>query len=208
MNTSLPTDRRPRAAWKFVSLLLLAIGLAGCGAMRAQNPDSPLKPVRAVALDGDAHVMLTGHDMVAYFTLGRHALGSPQIKTVHQGVTFRFISAEHKALFDADPAKYIPQYGGYCASGISYAIPWGGDAEAWRIIDGKLYMFGGDTSRASFELDLKRNLALADGYWRDEVAGRNSFLQRSKRLIFRVPHYKSDAQLAADVAAARSAGKP
>ena len=182
-------------ATRFAAALLLAASLAGCGAMRAQNPDSPLKPVRAVALDGDEHVMLTGHDMVAYFTLGRHEPGLAQFKTVYQGVTFRFMNAEHKALFDADPAKYIPQYGGYCASGISYAIPWGGDAQTWRIIDGKLYIFGGAGSRAAFELDPKQNLALADRYWRDEVAGSNSYIQRSKRLIFRVPHYKSGAEL-------------
>ena len=199
---------RPRAMIRVAAALWLAASLAGCGAMRAQNPDSPLKPVRAVALDGDEHVMLTGHDMVAYFTLGRHAPGLPQFKTVVQDVTFRFMNAEHKALFDADPARYMPQYGGYCASGISYAIPWGGDADTWRIIDGKLYIFGGEASRAAFELDLPRNLALADGYWRDEVAGSNSFVQRTKRLIFRVPHYKSDAQLAADVAAAQAAKKP
>jgi YHS domain-containing protein len=198
----------PRSVLRLAAALLLVAGLAGCGAMRAQNPDSPLQPVRAVALDGDAHVMLTGHDMVAYFTLGRHEAGLAQFKTLHQGVTFRFMNAEHKALFDADPAKYIPQYGGYCASGISYAIPWGGDADSWRIVGGKLYMFGGEASRAAFELDLQRNLALADGYWRDEVAGRNSFVQRTKRLVFRVPHYKSGAQLAADVASAQAAKKP
>ncbi len=209
----MPHPDPPRAVLRRTLARLLATGavvglLAGCSAMLAQNPDSPLKPVRAVAMDGDDHVMLTGHDVVAYFTLGRHAAGLPQFKTVHQGVTFRFMNAEHKALFDADPARYLPQYGGYCASGISYAIPWGGDADAWRIIDGKLYIFGGPTSRASFELDTAGNIALADRYWRDEVAGRNSFVQRSWRLVFRVPHYKSDAQLAAEVAAAQGRKAP
>jgi YHS domain-containing protein len=209
----MPHPDKHRALLRRTLARLLVAGaiaalLAGCGAMLAQNPDSPLKPVRAVAMDGDDHVMLTGHDMVAYFTLGRHAPGLAQFKSVHQGVTFRFMSAEHKALFDADPARYLPQYGGYCASGISYAIPWGGDADTWRIIDGKLYIFGGPTSRASFELDTARNIALADRYWREEVAGRNSFVQRTWRLVNRVPHYKSDAQLAADVAAAQGRKTP
>ncbi len=185
----------PPRAWPLLAALLLTITLGGCGTMLSQNPSSPLKPVRAVAMDGDAHVMLDGHDMVAYFTQGRHALGSAQFKTVHEGVTFYFASAEHKALFDREPAKYLPQYGGFCANGINYGIPWGGDADTWRIIDGKLYIFGGAGSRAAFELDPKQNLALADRYWRDEVAGSNSYIQRSKRLIFRVPHYKSGAEL-------------
>ena len=89
-----------------------ALALAGCRALIAQNPDSPLEPVNAVADGDDDRVMLKGHDVVAYFTLGRHALGSNQYRSVYEGVTFRFMSAQHKALFDADPKKYQPEYGG------------------------------------------------------------------------------------------------
>jgi YHS domain-containing protein len=183
--------------------LLMAATLSGCSALQAQNPSSALKPVNAVAMEGDDRVMLKGHDVVAYFTQGKHSLGSPQIKSVHEGVTFRFASAEHKALFDKEPAKYLPQYGGYCANGIVYGIPWGGDADSWRIDDGKLYIFGGAGSKAGYELDIKKNRELADKYWKEEVAGSNSFFQRSKRLVLRVPHYKSGEELARDVAAAK-----
>jgi YHS domain-containing protein len=185
-------------------VLLAAVMLAGCSAMSAQNPSSKLKPVNAVADGGDERVMLKGHDVVAYFTQNKHALGSPQFKSVYEGVTFRFASAEHKALFDKEPTKYLPQYGGYCANGIVYGIPWGGDADAWRMVDGKLYIFGGKGSQQGFELDTKANIALADKYWADEVAGNNSMWQRSKRLVFRVPHYKSGEQIAKDVAAAQA----
>ena len=193
MPMTLPVSSLRR--WLLPALIAPLLMLAGCGAMQAQNPSSPLKPVRAVAIGDDAHVLLDGHDVVAYFTLGRHAMGSAQFKTLYQGVTFYFASAEHKALFDQAPAKYLPQFGGFCANGISFAIPWGGDADTWRIHDGKLYIFGGASSRAAFELDRAGNLALADKYWREEVAGSNSFVQRSKRLVFRVPHYKSGAEL-------------
>ena len=187
--------------------ILIATLLAGCSAMRAQNPSSALQPVNAVADGDDERVMLKGHDVVAYFTQGRHALGSNQLKSVYEGVTFRFSSAEHKALFDANPKKYQPEYGGYCANGIAYGIPWGGDADTWRMIDGRLFINGGPGSKAAFELDLKRNIERADRYWREEVAGSHSFWQRGKRLVFRVPHYKSGDELAADVAAAKQAGK-
>jgi YHS domain-containing protein len=152
---------------------------------------------------GDDRVMLAGHDVVAYFTRGRHAMGAPQFKSVHEGVTFRFANAEHKALFDRDPKAYLPQYGGFCANGIVYGIPWGGDADSWRIIDGKLYIFGGQGSKDAFELDVPGNLALAEKYWNEEVAGSNSFWQRGKRLVWRVPHYKSGEELARMVAARR-----
>lgn len=182
----------------------LALLLGGCAGMWAQNPDSPLRPVRALAMDGDAHVMLDGHDVVAYFTQGRHLRGDRLFSSRYLGVSFRFANAEHRALFDAAPQKYLPQYGGFCANGIMYGIPWGGDADTWRIVDNKLYIFGGSGSRAAFELDTAANIRLADKYWAEEVAGSNSVWQRSKRLLFRVPHYQTDAQLAAAVAAARS----
>jgi YHS domain-containing protein len=183
--------------------LFVVASLAGCSALQAQNPSSALKPVNAVAMEGDERVMLKGHDVVAYFTQGKHALGSAQIKSVYEGVTFRFASAEHKALFDKEPAKYLPQYGGYCANGIVYGIPWGGDADSWRIDDGKLFIFGGAGSKAGYELDIKKNRELADKYWKEEVAGSNSFFQRSKRMVLRVPHYKSGEELAKEVAAAK-----
>lgn len=186
-------------------LLASALSFQGC-AMLTQNPSSALKPVNAVAMEGDARVMLQGHDVVAYFTQGKHALGSKAHSSVYQDVTFRFASAEHKTMFDKEPGRYLPQYGGYCANGIVYGIPWGGDANTWRIEQGKLYIFGGAGSKDGFELDVPGNIKLADQYWRDEVAGSNSFLQRAKRLVFRVPHYRNGEQISQAVAAAK-AGK-
>ena len=189
------------------ALATAAIFLAGCAPMVTQSPGQGLSPVNAVADGDDKHLILFGHDVVSYFTDGRHQMGSPAHKSVHKGVTFRFASAEHKKLFDADPAKYIPQFGGYCANGIVYGIPWGGDANAWRIIDGKLYIFGGAGSRDAFMVDPAKNLALAEKYWKEEVEGSNAFWQRSKRLVFRVPHYKTGAELAQEVERAKGAGK-
>jgi len=185
-------------------LLAGVVLLSGCSGMLAQNPDSPLKPVNAVPAEGSERLMLAGHDVVAYFTLGKHAMGSAQYSSVYEGVSFRFANAQHKALFDANPQKYMPQYGGYCANGIVYAIPWGGDADSWRLIDGKLYIFGGAGSRQGFDLDVPGNIKLADRYWAEEVRGSNSFVQRSWRLTFRVPHYKSGEELAKMVADAQA----
>lgn len=66
-----------------------------------------------VADNHDDRVMLFGADVIAYFTEGQHRQGDPAIKSVIDGVTFRFASAEHKALFDKDPNRYKPQYNGY-----------------------------------------------------------------------------------------------
>ena len=179
------------------------LALAGCAPLVTQSPGKGLSPVNAVADGEDKHLMLFGHDVVSYFTEKTHKPGNPAIKSVYKGVTFRFSKPEHKALFDANPERYLPQFGGYCTNGIVYGIPWGGDADTWRMIDGKLYIFGGAASRDAFLLDVPRNMALANKYWSEEVNGSNAFWQRSKRMVFRVPHYKSGAELAKEVAAAK-----
>jgi YHS domain-containing protein len=189
------------------ALAAAALLVAGCAPMVTQSPGQGLSPVNAVSDGEDKHLMLFGHDVVSYFTDGRHQKGDPAIKSVYKGVTFRFASAEHRKLFDASPEKYIPQYGGYCANGIVYGIPWGGDADTWTVIEGKLYIFGGQGSSDAFLLDPKANLALAEKYWKEEVNGSNAFFQRSKRMVLRVPHYKSGQELADAVAKSKAAGK-
>ncbi len=183
--------------------LVSVIALGGCGAIVAQNPSGKYSPVNAVAESKDSRVLLKGADVVAYFADNKYSPGLPQFSSQYEDVTFRFASAEHKALFDKAPTKYLPEFGGYCANGIAYGIPWGGDADTWKMVGGKLYIFGGQASKDAFELDEKKNLALAESYWKDEVAGSNSFVQRFKRMILRVPHYQSGEDLSRAVAAAK-----
>jgi YHS domain-containing protein len=188
---------------KNVFAVAVAALLAGCAPFVTQSPGHGLSPVNAVSEGNDDHLLLFGYDVVAYFTDGKPVKGDPAIKSVYKDVTFRFASAGHKAMFDQSPEKYIPQFGGYCTNGIAYAIPWGGDADRFRIIDGKLYMFGGQGSLDAFMLDPKHNMELANKYWSEEVKDSNAFIQRSKRLIFRVPHYKSGKELAEEVEKAK-----
>jgi hypothetical protein len=94
----------------------------------------------------------------------------------------------------------MPQFGGDCANGINYAVPWGagGEPNTWRIYQGKLCVFGGQSSRDHFEMATEQNLQLAHQIWRDEIAGANALLVRDKRLVFRVPHDQTDAALQAE----------
>ncbi len=192
--------------FKRILLLTFVLVLGACAPLVTQSPGQGLSPVNAIKDGEDAHVILFGHDVVSYFTENTHKMGSPAIKSVYKGVTFRFSKAEHKVMFDKEPEKYIPQFGGYCSNGVAYGIPWGGDADTWRIIDGKLYIFGGKGSLDAFLLDVPKNLALANKYWNEEINGSNAFFQRTKRTTYsKVPHYKSGAELAAEVAKAQGA---
>jgi len=86
-------------------------------------------------------VAIKGYDPVAYFTQNRAVEGSPKYSYHWLGATWHFASAENRDLFAREPVKYAPQYGGYCADGVSFGtITTNIDPKAWRIIDGKLYL--------------------------------------------------------------------
>jgi YHS domain-containing protein len=189
-----------------LSIITIVSTLSACSAISAQNKGDGYKPVNATPDEQDNALMLKGFDVVSYFVDSKHEMGIAQHRTNYKGITFQFASAEHKALFEKEPGKYLPEFGGYCANGIVYGIPWGGDGDTWKIIDGKLYIFGGAGSRDAFLIDEKANIALAQKYWQEEISGSNSFWQRSKRMTFRVPHYKSGEALAKEVADAKAKG--
>jgi YHS domain-containing protein len=176
---------------------------AGCAPLVTQSPGQGLSPVNAISDGEDKHLMLFGYDVVNYFTDKAHKMGSPAIKSTYKAVTFRFASSEHKSMFDQSPEKYIPQFGGYCTNGIVYGVAWGGDADVWEMIDGKLYMFGGRGSHDAFMLDVPKNMVLANKYWSEEINGNNALFQRTKRLVFHVPHWKTGKELADEVANAK-----
>ncbi len=189
---------KPAQIVKLTIAFVAAMALGAC---------TTVGPYNSISDGADSVLMLKGHDPVAYFTVGIHTLGKPEIKATHEGATYRFASEENKAMFTKEPAKYVPQYGGFCSNGIVYGIPWGGDPDTWKLIDGKLYIFGGQSSRKYFLMDEKKNLQLADQYWTSEVKGANAFTHRYYRLLVRVPHYKTGAQLEAEWQQAQS-GKP
>lgn len=86
-------------------------------------------------------VAIKGYDTVAYFTQNEAVEGSPKYTYRWLGATWQFTSPENRDLFAREPSKYAPQYGGYCADGVSFGtVTTNIDPKAWRIIDGKLYI--------------------------------------------------------------------
>ena len=189
---------------RLIPILAAVAVLSGCAPLVTQSPGQGLSPVNAISEGEDKHLMLFGYDVVNYFTDRAPKPGNPAIKSVYKDVTFRFASAEHKSMFDGAPDKYIPRFGGYCTNGIVYGVAWGGDADVWEILDGKLYMFGGRGSHDAFMLDVPRNMALAEKYWSEEIDGHNALFQRAWRLVFHVPHWKTGKELADEVAKAKA----
>ncbi|MDP9631734.1 UNVERIFIED_ORG: YHS domain-containing protein [Ensifer adhaerens] len=86
-------------------------------------------------------VAIKGYDPVAYFTESKALEGSPQFSYRWLGANWQFASAENRELFIREPTRYAPQYGGYCADGVSFGtVTTNIDPKAWRIIEGKLFL--------------------------------------------------------------------
>lgn len=116
-------------------------------------------------------LMLEGYDVVAYHTLGKAKKGSKEFNTEWLGGTWFFVSQAHHDLFVEEPAKYLPQYGGYCALSYADGRQHGGvDPKAWQIVEGKLYLFYGRSavSRWNFETP---QVQQADKKWEKAKAG-------------------------------------
>ncbi|SDG09061.1 YHS domain-containing (seleno)protein [Thalassobaculum litoreum] len=106
-----------------------------------------------------------GYDPVAYFTDGKPVEGSDKYETEYNGATWRFTSAEHRDAFIAEPAKYAPQYGGYCAWAVSQGYTAKGDPQHWRIVDGKLYLNYNADVQKKWTADIPGHITAADGNW-------------------------------------------
>ncbi|MGJ8617670.1 MAG: YHS domain-containing (seleno)protein [Sulfitobacter sp.] len=131
------------------------------------------------AFAGDQYVDETGfaasgYDVVAYFELPQNPVGQSQpegvpgskaITAEYNGATFAFSSEENKAAFEADPAKYAPQYDGHCAYGVSKGGKVPGNPNLWRIVDGKLYLNITKNVVGFWEEDIPGNLDLAENNW-------------------------------------------
>jgi len=168
-------------------VLVASLALAGCGT------------VHNTVRDGDVErLILRGNDAVAYFTEGKPVPGDPAITSVHEGDTYRFASLEHQRRFDADPARYVPAYTGFCASGAPYALKANIGARVFTVHKGRLYLFGSERSRANWLMDADENVRLGDEYWEMETKDVPHRLQNWKRYVFKVPHYKTDAELDAE----------
>ncbi|HUI51336.1 MAG TPA: YHS domain-containing (seleno)protein [Terriglobales bacterium] len=110
-------------------------------------------------------VAIQGYDPVAFFTQNKPVPGSPQFQSSYKGATYHFASAEDKAAFDANPAKYEPQFGGFCAYGVSVGRLVPIKVEAFQIVNGRLLLQYDLDVKDKFNKDQTGNLQKADQNW-------------------------------------------
>jgi YHS domain-containing protein len=107
----------------------------------------------------------SGYDVVAYFTDSKPVKGSNEFTADWNGVTWKFSSAENLEKFKADPEAYAPQYGGYCAWAMARGDFASTNPEAWRIVDGKLYLNYDKSIQKKWEADIPGFIKSANGEW-------------------------------------------
>jgi len=126
---------------------------------------SALYAAGAVNVSGADKLALHGYDAVGYFTDGKAEQGSSAFSQEYGGAVYLFASAAHRDAFAADPAKYAPQYGGYCAYAVAKGSTADIDPDAWTVKDGKLYLNYSKSVRSIWRQDADGNIAKADANW-------------------------------------------
>jgi YHS domain-containing protein len=113
------------------------------------------------------NVAILGYDPVAYFTEGRATKGSREVSQTWLGTTWYFSNTKHRDAFASEPIRYAPQYGGFCALGTAFEEASANiDPEAWRIVNGKLYLFSGKEGlEEDFDTAPADAIARADAKW-------------------------------------------
>jgi YHS domain-containing protein len=108
---------------------------------------------------------VSGFDTVAYFTEGKPVKGDSAMTTNYQGAEWRFSSAANREKFLADPQKYAPQYGGYCAWAVSQGNTASADPLRWTIVKDKLYLNYDEEVQKKWELNIPDFIQKADQNW-------------------------------------------
>ncbi len=115
-------------------------------------------------------VAIEGYCPVAYFAVDKAVRGKPEHASTHAGVTYWFVSADAKKAFDADPEKYLPSFGGWCAFGMSVEDKFPVDPTRFKIVEGRLMLFLNNANVNAFDLWDKGNekdlVAKAEAHWK------------------------------------------
>ena len=165
--------------------LLVATLLAGCGTTHA-----------TIETSRGEQLMLLGYDPVGYFSDTRPVRGQHTIAAANEGRTYYFATAAHRDAFVAAPAKYEPQYGGFCSNGAPYGVKMGSDPTQFEVVDGRLFIFGDVQGKEFWLLDRDDNIRHADLLW-PGIRDKGWRTQSLSAWIFKVPWYRDGKSLMA-----------
>ncbi|MGC2032665.1 MAG: YHS domain-containing (seleno)protein [Steroidobacteraceae bacterium] len=146
-----------------VAYLFLMFTAAACTTTGGKIAAAPWDTPKGWGLDG--------YDPVAYFTDQKPMLGDPKYAYEAQGVRWKFASLEHQRMFIADPRRYEPQFGGYCAYAVSLNTTAHGDPHQWAIVNDKLYVNANVIAAHLWSLDRSGNIDKGNKNWPNILKG-------------------------------------
>jgi len=121
-----------------------------------------------IDMNADANdLAIKGYDPVSYFTMSTPKMGNASYTATYKGGIYRFSNEENRDMFKASPAKYAPQYGGYCAFGVAMEKKFDTDPLAWKIVDNKLYLNLNKDVQKKWLTDVPGYLNLSSENWTD-----------------------------------------
>ena len=138
---------------------------ASSSSLLAQTPTAVAEGNGARYFVDDRGIAIRGTDPVAYFNQGGPIRGNSELAYRWNGATWHFSSAENRDLFVANPERYAPQYGGFCAWAVSQGYTAPIDPGAWKIVDGKLYLNFNQQIQRRWERDIPGNIGKANTNW-------------------------------------------
>ncbi|MEO0854018.1 MAG: YHS domain-containing (seleno)protein [Cyanobacteria bacterium J06648_11] len=140
----------------------------------ADAVSSPEQPVEIASTSSDPApaavfvengIAIRGADVVAYFVEDRYVPGNAEFTYEWGGAIWQFANAENRDAFARSPARYAPQYGGFCAWAVSQNYTAPVDPAAWEIVDGKLYLNFNASVQRRWQRDIPGNIAKGDRNW-------------------------------------------
>jgi YHS domain-containing protein len=157
MKTTTRASRR-----QFFLHAMLAVATIGLVPSVARAYDE--RSTQSINVDAQG-LALRGHDPVAFFEVGKPMPGQANLTATHEGATYRFANEHHRLAFQQSPQKYIPAFGGFCAMGVALGKKLDVDLNAWRIVDGRLYLNLNKDVQKRWESDVPGNLKQANDEW-------------------------------------------
>ena len=128
-------------------------------------PAQDTQNVSAGLTGAGAPLAIHGYDPVAYFTTGLPTRGSAKFTSVHDDAAYRFVSEANKTAFERTPSRFAPQFGGFCAFGVTVEQKFDGDPRVFEIVNDKLYFNLNPDIQAMWRKDIPGNLEKASRQW-------------------------------------------
>ena len=145
--------------------LLTAAALMGGAMLLTAAPNLAIAGKAKIFTGKTPGVAINGYDPVGYFSQSKAVIGSSKFSSKWNGTTWHFASAANRDKFAASPAKFAPQYGGYCAYAVSYGSTAKTEPEDFSIVKGKLYLNYSTSVKAIWQGNIPGHIAKANKNW-------------------------------------------